>query len=52
MYVELCKNNGTDYLRLVSSRRVIDKNGKKTARKKKLSQTAKNRTMKDAREMV
>ena len=34
MYVELCKNNGTDYLRLVSSRRVIDKNGKKTARKK------------------
>ena len=34
MYVELCKNNGTDYLRLVSSRRVIDKNGRKTARKK------------------
>ena len=34
MYVELCKNNGTDYLRLVSSRRVTDKYGRKTARKK------------------
>lgn len=34
MYIEKFKNNGIDYLRLVSSRRVTDKKGRKVARKK------------------
>ena len=34
MYIECCKNNGTDYLRLVKSQRVLNAAGIKTARKK------------------
>ena len=34
MYIEVFKNNGTQYLRLVSSHRVTDKNGRRVARKK------------------
>ena len=34
MFVELCKNNGTDYLRLVSSKRITDAKGRKVSRKK------------------
>ena len=34
MYVEKCLNNGTEYLRLVKSQRVLNSNGKKTVRKK------------------
>lgn len=34
MYVECTKNNGTDYLRLVKSQRIINSKGKKTATKK------------------
>lgn len=34
MFIEKFKNNGVDYLRLVSSRRVTDKQGRKVARKK------------------
>lgn len=33
MYIELFKNNGIDYLRLVSSKRVLDRQGCKVARK-------------------
>ena len=34
MFVEVCKNNGIDYLRLVNGIRVDGKNGNKTVRKK------------------
>lgn len=34
MFIELIKNNGTDYLRLVSSRRVTDSHGNRVARKR------------------
>lgn len=34
MFIECVKNNGTEYLRLVTGQRVIDKFGKKTVRKK------------------
>ena len=33
MFVECCKNNGTDYLRLVKSQRVLNAKGFKTVRK-------------------
>ena len=36
MFIDCFKNNGTDYLRLVESRRIVDKNGKKTPRKRVL----------------
>lgn len=36
MYIEKCNNNGTEYLRLVESKRIINRDGKKTARKKVL----------------
>lgn len=36
MFVEVCKNNGIDYLRLVNGVRVDGKDGKKTIRKKVL----------------
>ena len=32
MFIELFKNNGVDYLRLMSSKRVVDSNGNKVAR--------------------
>ena len=34
MYVEKCLNNGTEYLRLVKSQRILNSSGKKTVRKK------------------
>ena len=34
MYIECCKNNGIDYLRLVESHRVVNSKGIKTATKK------------------
>lgn len=34
MFIELIKNNGTDYLRLVSSRRITDVHGNRVARKR------------------
>ena len=34
MFVELCKNNGTPYLRLMQSCRVEDSQGRKVSRKK------------------
>lgn len=34
MFIELIKNNGTDYLRLVSSRRITDVHGNRAARKR------------------
>lgn len=34
MFIELIKNNGTDYLRLVSSRRITDGHGNRVARKR------------------
>ena len=36
MFIDCFKNNGTEYLRLVESHRVIDKNGNKTPRKQVL----------------
>ena len=33
MFIDCFKNNGTDYLRLVESRRILDRTGKKTPRK-------------------
>ena len=33
MFVECCKNNGTDYLRLVKSQRILNAKGFKTVRK-------------------
>ena len=36
MFIDCFQNNGTDYLRLVESRRIVDKNGKKTPRKRVL----------------
>ena len=34
MFIDSFKNNGIEYLRLVESRRILDKNGKKSPRKK------------------
>ena len=37
MFIEIVKNNGTDYLRLVRSIRVTNKNGYKVSQKKDIS---------------